>query len=150
MVPERTTHARTGMDRATLGRRAEDLAAQYLQAAGAQILLRNYRRRRGELDIVALHRGTLLIVEERMRSSAAFGGSAASVDARKQQRIAGAARQLLQQRRDLAQLPVRFDVVAIGPSGAASSCAADATAAPDAPLAAPPIEWIRHAFELRG
>jgi len=137
------------MDRTTLGRRAEDLAAQYLQAAGAQILLRNYRRRRGELDIVALHRGTLLIVEVRMRSSAAFGGSAASVDARKQQRIAGAARQLLQQRPDLAQLPVRFDVVAIGPSGGAW-CSAEASAARDAPLAAPPIEWIRHAFALRG
>jgi len=149
MVPERPKHARSRIDRATLGRHAEDLAAQYLQAAGAQILLRNFRRRRGELDIVALHRGTLLIVEVRMRSSAAFGGGAASVDARKQQRIAGAARQLLQQRRDLSQLPVRFDVVAIGPSGGAS-CATDASAAPAAPLAAPPIEWIRHAFELRG
>lgn len=139
MAPERARHPLKAMDRATLGRRAEDLAAQHLQAVGAQILLRNYRRRRGELDIVALHQGTLLIVEVRMRSSAAFGGGAASVDARKQQRIAGAARQLLQQRRDLAQLPVRFDVMAIGPAGAA----------PGAPLAAPPIEWIRHAFEVR-
>jgi len=141
MAAERPPSAAAPGDRAALGRRAEDLAVQYLQAAGAEILLRNYRRRHGELDVVALHRGTLLIVEVRLRSSAAFGGSAASVDARKQRRIACAARQLLQQRRDLARHPVRFDVIALGP-------ATDEPAA-SAAGAAPHIEWIRHAFALR-
>lgn len=130
----------TAPDRAALGRRAEELAAQHLQAAGAEILLRNYRRRRGELDIVALHGGTLLIVEVRMRSSLAFGGSAASVDTRKQQRMAHAARQLLQQRSELARYPVRFDVVAIGPASLAGG---------SDPTAPPRIDWIHHAFELR-
>lgn len=134
------TRPDSACDRAGLGRRAEDLAVRHLQAAGVEILLRNYRRRHGELDIVALHQGTLLIVEVRMRSSALFGGSAASVDARKQRRMACAARQLLQQRRELARHPVRFDVVAIGPAGHADK--AD-------PLNTPRIEWIRHAFELR-
>lgn len=132
-------------DRAALGRAAEELAVQHLQAAGVEIVLRNYRRRHGELDIVALHRGTLLIVEVRMRSSEAFGGSAASVDARKQRRIASAARQLLQQRRDLARHPVRFDVVAIGPARPRREAMSQ-----EAAVAEPPhIEWIRHAFEVR-
>ena len=141
MIAEQTASAPAAApDRAALGRQAEELAAQHLRAAGAEILLRNYRRRHGELDIVALHRGTLLIIEVRLRSSAAFGGSAASVDARKQRRIACAARQLLQQRRDLARHPVRFDVIALGPAGNESPAAA---------ASEPRIEWIRHAFELR-
>jgi putative endonuclease len=113
------------------GQRAEQLAAEFLRAQGCEILERNYRRRLGELDLVARERGVLVIAEVRTRASAAFGGAAASVDRRKQQRIARAALQLLQQRADLARLPVRFDVLVVsgleGPQ--------------------PRVEWIRHAFE---
>ena len=119
------------IDRRAIGARAESLAAEYLQAQGAQLLLRNYRRRLGELDLVALHRGTLLVVEVRTRSSRAYGGAAASVDGLKRRRIVRAAQQLLQQRRDLARWPVRFDVAVV------SELAAEA----------PHIEWIRGAFE---
>ncbi|HEY1875578.1 MAG TPA: YraN family protein [Steroidobacteraceae bacterium] len=113
------------------GRRAEELAAEFLRAAGCEILLCNYRRRLGELDIVARRDGVLVIAEVRTRTGNAYGGAAASVDRRKQQRITRAASQLLQQRADLAALPVRFDVLVVSdPFGPA-----------------PSIEWIRHAFE---
>jgi putative endonuclease len=112
------------------GRRAEELAAEYLRAAGCEILQCNFRRRLGELDIVARQAGVLIVAEVRSRAGTAYGGAAASVDRRKQQRIVRAASQLLQQRRDLARLPVRFDVIVVSdPEGAA-----------------PAIEWIRHAF----
>ena len=122
-------------DRLALGRTAEDLAAAHLEAAGAQILLRNFRRRTGELDLIARHRGTLLIVEVRLRSRDDFGGAAASVDAVKQRRIVRTARQLLQSERSLAQWPVRFDVVVVTPEAASRPWR---------------IEWIPHAFEARG
>jgi putative endonuclease len=113
------------------GRRAEELAAEFLRAAGCEILQCNYRRRLGELDIVARANEALVIAEVRTRTGSAYGGAAASVDRRKQQRITRAASQLLQQRPDLARLPVRFDVLVVsdpyGPS--------------------PAIEWIQHAFE---
>jgi putative endonuclease len=113
------------------GRRAEQLAAEFLRAAGCEILQCNFRRRVGELDIVARADGVLVIAEVRTRASTTYGGAAASVDRRKQRRITRAASQLLQQRSDLAQLPVRFDVLVVndphGPS--------------------PAIEWIQHAFE---
>jgi putative endonuclease len=117
--------------RQRIGLRAENAAAAYLQAQGAQILLRNYRCRCGELDIVArLGVGELAIVEVRTRSSSAYGGAAASVDAGKRQRLVRAANRLLQQRRDLAKLRIRFDVVVVSD-----------------PLAdTPHIEWIKHAF----
>ena len=113
------------------GQRAEALAAQYLRAAGCEILQCNFRRRVGELDIVARARGVLVIAEVRTRSSRGYGGAAASVTRAKQRRITRAAQQLLQQRRDLASLPVRFDVIVVED--------------PEGPSAA--IEWIQHAFE---
>src|SRR5439155_10913917 len=65
------------------GRRAEELAADFLRSQGFEILERNYRRRLGELDIIAERAGVLVIAELRTRSSTAFGGAAASVDRRK-------------------------------------------------------------------
>jgi putative endonuclease len=112
------------------GRRAEELAAEFLRACGCEILQTNFRRRLGELDIVARHGNVLLVAEVRTRATCAYGGAAASVDRRKQQRIARAASQLLQQRRDLAALSVRFDVVVVS----------------DPHSSTPKIEWIRHAF----
>jgi putative endonuclease len=113
------------------GRRAEELAAQFLRDQGLEILARNYRRRLGELDIVARADGVLVVAEVRSRATAAFGGAAASVGWRKRRRITRAASQLLQQRTDLARLSVRFDVLIVsdplGPS--------------------PRIDWLRHAFE---
>ncbi|MCU0760496.1 MAG: YraN family protein [Steroidobacteraceae bacterium] len=120
------------VDRAGLGRRAEDLAAADLEARGAQVLLRNWRRRCGELDLVAREGSTLVIVEVRMRSGDEYGGAAASVDRAKQRRIVLATRQLLQQHRELARFPVRFDVAVVSPGTPAWR-----------------VQWIRHAFETR-
>src|SRR5215831_5560372 len=117
--------------RQQLGRRAEELAAEFLRAAGCEILQCNYSRRLGELDIVALADEVLVVAEVRTRGGNAYGGAAASVDRRKQRRITRAASQLLQQRSDLAALPVRFDVIVVND--------------PNGP--APTIEWIQHAFE---
>lgn len=125
--------------RSVLGRAAEDLAARHLESQGATLLLRNFRRRTGELDIVALHADVLLVVEVRLRSREDYGGGAASVDAHKQRRIIRTAQQLLQSRRDLARWPMRFDVVVVTP-GTATAAQSDAWR----------IEWIRHAFSAAG
>lgn len=100
------------------GQAAEDAACLHLEAAGYQILARNYRARVGELDVVALEGSTLAIVEVRYRASDRFGGGAASIDWRKQRKIVRTTQALLHARRDLATLRVRFDVVEVnGPAG---------------------------------
>ena len=113
-----------------IGQAAESIAADFLRAQGLDILERNYLRRVGELDIVARDRDVLVIAEVRTRSSDRYGGAAASVDPRKQQRLIRTASQLLQLRRDLSQLRVRFDVVVVSEMDA--GCGR--------------VEWIRHAF----
>lgn len=114
-----------------IGSAAENIAADFLRARGLEILERNYLRRLGELDIVAVDPGGVLVIAEvRARASDRFGGAAASVDFRKQQRLIRAAHQLLQQRPDLARLLVRFDVV----------CVSEVTSEH------PRVDWIRQAF----
>ena len=113
-----------------IGHAAENIAADFLRAKGLEILERNYLRRLGELDIIARDRDVLVIAEVRTRTSERYGGAAASVDARKQQRLIRAASLLLQQRRDLARLRVRFDVIAVL----------------DIDRETPRVEWIQHAF----
>src|SRR5690242_16542648 len=75
--------ARRGAAALTLGRAAEDIAAKFLASQGLSILHRNFRRRLGELDLVARDGAELVIVEVRTRSSSKFGGAAASIDSRK-------------------------------------------------------------------
>lgn len=62
---------------------------------------------------MALDRGVLVIAEVRTRSSVSFGGATTCVGAVKQRRIIRAAAHLLQQHRDYAALPVRFDVLIV-------------------------------------
>ena len=113
------------------GAHAENLAAEFLRGEGFEILGRNYLRRLGELDIVARRAQLLVVAEVRTRSSAAYGGAAASIDRRKQRRIARTTASLLQRHAELARLPVRFDVIVVS----------------DPSSEAPRLEWIRHAFE---
>ena len=48
------------MERQRIGRDAEDAAVRFLECRGLTVLLRNYRRRLGELDIVA-REGDILV-----------------------------------------------------------------------------------------
>lgn len=119
------------MDRAELGKSAEDIAAEHLRRHGLEVLTRNFRRRNGEIDIVARAGEVLAIVEVRTRSSEVFGGAAASIDGWKRHKIIRATEQLLQQQKDLARLRVRFDVIVVHRADSAQ----------------PTVEWIKHAFD---
>jgi putative endonuclease len=116
--------------RQRIGQAAEEIAAEFLRAQGLSILERNFRRRLGELDLVARQDGVLVIAEVRTRASGTYGGAAASVDGRKQRRLLKAAAQLLQQHADWAKLRVRFDVLVVSGLGGGK----------------PRVEWIQHAF----
>ncbi|MEZ5534032.1 MAG: YraN family protein [Thiolinea sp.] len=108
-----------------LGDSAEDLACAYLQAQGLHLLMRNYRLRSGEIDLVLRDKTHLVFVEVRYRKTQQFGGALYSIDRRKQQKIINTAQHYLQRYR--VTLPVRFDVVAI--SGKDD------------------IQWLQNAFE---
>ncbi len=95
-------------DRYQLGREGEEMAAQYLQAQGYEIVATRFRVREGEVDLVAVERDrcakggaargdTLVFVEVRARRSDLFGGAVESVDARKLARLSWVAQRYLAQ-----------------------------------------------------
>lgn len=95
----------------TLGTEAESKAADYLTALGYELLERNYRRKFGEIDIIARNGDTVVFVEVRLRRNESYGGAAETVGRLKQRRIAKAAAAYAQAR-DY-DGPMRFDVIAL-------------------------------------
>jgi putative endonuclease len=56
-----------------VGRYGEQVAATHLEADGMVLLVRNWRCRQGEIDIVALDGGCLVVVEVKTRTSLRCG-----------------------------------------------------------------------------
>ncbi|HTZ51365.1 MAG TPA: YraN family protein [Spirochaetia bacterium] len=96
------------------GARGEARAAAYLQGQGWTVLARNFRTRRGEIDLVAQRGDELAFVEVKSWRSIPREDLGRSIDSRKRARIARAAQEFLARRRDLAGAHVRFDVVFLG------------------------------------
>lgn len=94
------------------GRRGEDLAAAYLQSKGYAMLTRNYRSRRGELDLVCEKDGVIVFVEVKTRSSFNYGSGAEAVNRAKQARIRSLALEYLQDH-PICRVDIRFDVISI-------------------------------------
>ena len=95
------------------GRDAEQMALRYLEQHGLELVTRNFRCTRGEIDLIMWQGDTLVFVEVRARRNDNYGSGADSVDARKQTKLNAAATIYLQQHALLSTCPCRFDVVAI-------------------------------------
>ncbi len=102
--------------RASLGKLGEDLAVGELERRGYAILARRYRRRGGELDIVARDGETLVFVEVKTREGDAFGDGHEAVTALKRRRMTQIAIDYMMRHR-LTGVPCRFDVVSIRVDG---------------------------------
>lgn len=74
---------------------AERVALSYLLLEGYRHLASNYRLRGGELDLVMLDGGTVVVVEVKQRKSAAYGHPAEMLDHRKLARLRATAEHYL-------------------------------------------------------
>ncbi len=102
--------------RQRLGRLGEAAAAAALQRAGLHIVARRYRRRVGEIDLVALDGDTVVFVEVKTRSSERHGTPGESISTRQRRRMARAALDYLARRGWLERI-CRFDVVEVHAAG---------------------------------
>ena len=93
------------------GQAAEARALAFLQQQGLQLLEQNFTCRCGEIDLIMRDKQTLVFIEVRQRSSAQFGGAAASVTVVKQARLWRTAEYFLQ--RYATPPSCRFDLIAI-------------------------------------
>ncbi|HEY0976219.1 MAG TPA: YraN family protein [Flavobacteriales bacterium] len=104
MSKHHAPHLRTGAA-------GEDLACRWLEARGFQVLHRNWRHGRDELDIVAREGRFLVVVEVKTRTSDRWGDPEASVDPAKQRKLMRCAEEYLFNIPD--DLELRFDVIGI-------------------------------------
>lgn len=112
-----------------IGDVAESAAAAWLEERGLTVIGRNWRCRFGEIDLVLRDGNTLVFAEVRLRGNPRFGGAAASIDARKRQRLVASAQLYLAGMPALRERPCRFDAVLMNDAGGAG------------------LEWIRNAFD---
>lgn len=97
-----------------LGRRGEDLAAQYLTEHGLVVLSRNWRCSEGELDIVATDRvNTIVFCEVKTRRNTGFGTPAEAVTRAKRRRIRRLAMLWMAALRPTGWPALRFDVIGV-------------------------------------
>lgn len=109
----------------TRGAAAEQTAADYLVQQGLVLVMRNFRCRLGEIDIIMHDGKTLVFIEVRARASREFGGAAASIDSRKQHKLIAAASMYLTQ---ISPTPTcRFDAVLMDGGG---------------------LQWLQNAFQV--
>jgi len=112
-----------------LGMRAERLALRYLKQQGLKLIVKNFRCKYGEIDLVMQDQDTLVFVEVRFRKKSDYGTGLESVDSHKQQRIFHTSRYFLQKNFSAKYFNIRFDMIAV-----------DATFK---------INWIKSAFEVK-
>ncbi len=94
-----------------IGEKGEALAAEFLLRKGYVELLRNYRHRRNEIDLIVEKEGILVFVEVKLRRNNSFGFPETFVDKAKISRLKNCAEQYL------VEIdwngPIRFDILSI-------------------------------------
>lgn len=120
-----------GRDNLAAGRWAEVAAELYLRDRGLQLVQRNFRCRRGEIDLIMTDTDVLVFVEVRYRRTSAFGTGADSITSAKRRRLLAAAAFFLAGASRSRQPACRFDVVSVSRGNYG-----------------PDLQWIRDAFSL--
>lgn len=99
------------MNTKILGRRGEEIAAEYLTQHGYRIVAKNFRLRSGEIDLIALDRDCLCFVEVKSRTD--YETPQESVSFFKQRKLTKLAQAYLQKFHGSMDVRCRFDVIAI-------------------------------------
>ncbi len=92
-----------------LGKLGEETAASYLKDRGYDIIARNYRYRRAEIDLIARKGDTLAIIEVKTRTGTSLERVLEAVNRRKRERLVEAADHFLNSNR--LQVNTRFDII---------------------------------------
>jgi putative endonuclease len=98
-------------DKIKTGVKGENLAAEFLQRKGFEIVARNFRHRRSEIDLIVKRENWIIFVEVKTRSSVAFGEPEQFVDSKKVRMIFQAAEEYIFSNDWHGH--VRFDVVSV-------------------------------------
>ena len=113
------------MNQREVGARQESRAAEYLESLGYHILVRNFRCRFGEIDLIAKQDDTYIFIEVKYRTGRTAGDPTSAVDGKKQKKISKTADYYRMLHQIPMDVPCRFDVVAETPEEIAVSVMAE-------------------------
>ncbi len=99
------------MNTSEKGKKGEDCAVRFLEQQGYEIVDRNYRGYRGEIDIVARENETIVFVEVKTWDSFGVDELEYAINKEKQARIEKTAKHYLHVHDEFRELVVRFDVI---------------------------------------
>jgi putative endonuclease len=99
--------------RRKLGINGENLALEFLERKGMQLFCRNFRVRRGEIDLIMWDKEELVFIEVRTRTDDHFGTPVETINNTKRHKIAQTARYFLQQKKISPEVRCRFDLVGV-------------------------------------
>ena len=97
--------------RKEIGNKGEENAVSFLFANGYEVLERNYRFGRGEIDIIALKNSVMVFIEVKSRKNTNFGYPETFLSEPQQERIRRAAEEYVLRKEW--QGEIRFDIIAI-------------------------------------
>lgn len=100
-------------DHNDFGKKAEDLAVDYLLKNGYKILVRNFRFQKSEIDIITEKEDLIVVVEVKARSTDAFMLPQEAVTKAKIKSIVSAANHYLEEFSKHNE--VRFDIISVLP-----------------------------------
>jgi putative endonuclease len=95
-----------------LGRSGEKTAVNFLKENGYKILVKNYKNKLGEIDIIAKDKDALCFIEVKTRHTDRFGLPQEAVSPSKQRQISKTALMFLKEK-NLLDKRARFDVVSV-------------------------------------
>ena len=99
--------------RISLGDRGEMAGWDYLRRSGYRLLEKNFRSRRGEIDVIAEKNGRICFIEIKTRTGEGFGLPEEAVDLRKQRKLVDLAAWYLREKK-ISGRGISFGVLAIG------------------------------------
>lgn len=108
----RLQHWLAGRAGVAVGGWGEWIALRHLQRSGFDIVVQNWRTRRGEIDLIAYDGSYLVFVEVKTRTKPSRFPPELQVDESKKDRLETLANSFLI-RHELSDTPIRFDLVAV-------------------------------------
>jgi putative endonuclease len=99
------------MTKIEIGQKGEDIANAFLQEIGCQVLHRNFRFKRSEIDIIFIEGNFLVFGEVKYRFDSGFGYSETFVSEGQEEKIRQAAEEFLNLQ--AWEGPIRFDIISI-------------------------------------
>jgi len=98
-------------DKIKIGARGESIASDFLQNKGYQIVVRNYRYKHAEIDLIVKKDSFIVFVEVKTRSYSFYGEPEAFVDTKKANQVLFAAEQYTYENKYEGN--IRFDIVSV-------------------------------------